>query len=208
MTYLYFDESGDLGLDLSKSGTSRIFSIAMLIIPDKRPITSLVKKIFSSLPKAARRRNSGMLHAYYEKASTVERLLRILATKEVLIASMRLDKRNTLITCNPNDLYDHLVVTLINRLFADAIINDKDTITVVASRRNTSKTFNTHFSDGVINSKHGSVMIVNIRKPHDDKCLQAADFVSWALWQKYEKGNERFANLLSDKIVREYLHYS
>ena len=48
---------------------------------------------------------------------------------------------------------------------------------------------------------------VAIEKPSNDKCLQAADFVSWALWQKYEKGDESFANLLSDRVVREYVLY-
>ena len=31
MTYIYFDESGDLGFDFSKSGTSNWFLIAFLI---------------------------------------------------------------------------------------------------------------------------------------------------------------------------------
>ena len=207
MAYLYFDESGDLGFDFSKNGTSGIFSIAMLIVADKRPITSLVKKIFASLPKATKRKNSGTLHASYEKASTIEHLLRGLAKKEVLIASIRLDKRNALISSNPNDLYNHLVVTLINRLFADGFINYPEDIVVVASRRSTSKTLNTLFSNGLVNSKHGSALTVRIVKPYDDKCLQAADFVSWALWQKYEKGDESFAKLLCGKIIREYILY-
>ena len=43
--------------------------------------------------------------------------------------------------------------------------------------------------------------------PSDDKCLQAVDFVSWALWQKYEKGDETYSDIISGKIVKEYVMY-
>jgi len=33
--------------------------------------------------------------------------------------------------------------------------------------------------------------------------LQAVDFVAWAFWQKYERGNDRFSKLLAAKVVIE-----
>jgi len=71
MTYIYLDESGDLGFNFSKAGTSRHFSIAFLLTENKRPISSLVKKVFLSLPPATKRKNSGVLHAHHEKSVTV-----------------------------------------------------------------------------------------------------------------------------------------
>jgi hypothetical protein len=47
----------------------------------------------------------------------------------------------------------------------------------------------------------------NILPARDDKCLQAVDFVSWALWQKYENADETYSDIISGKIVKEYVMY-
>ena len=125
MAYIYLDESGDLGFDFSKSGTSRHFLIALLLVINRRPVTSLVKKTFLSLPHAAKRNNSGILHAHHEKDITATRLLRALAQKSIRIAVIRLDKSKILIADNPNELYANMVTTLINRLYSDGVV-DKD----------------------------------------------------------------------------------
>jgi hypothetical protein len=207
MVYLYQDESGDMGFDFAKSGTSKHFSIALLILNEQRPILSLVNKIFRSLPRETKRKNNGMLHAYYEKPITVSRLLRSLAEKEIKIASIRLDKRKMFLSETPHNLYANIVVTLINRLHNDGIISGTEDTVLIASRMNTSKHLNLYFSETVINRIQGAKFNILIVKPNEDKCLQAADFVSWALWQKYERGVDTFYNLVSNKIVREYVMY-
>ena len=207
MTYIYFDESGDLGFDFSKSGTSNWFLIAFLITKNKRPISSLVKKLFRSLPVAKNYKRSGVLHARYEKSSTVKKLLVGLSTKEVEIATIRLDKRKVLIANNPNELYANIVISLINRLYGDGVFDKSDHVSLVASQRNTSKSLNMRFSESIVTSEHGTKFTVSIVKPFDDKCLQATDFVSWAFWQKYERGNSEFTDLIADKVLHEYEMY-
>jgi uncharacterized membrane protein len=207
MVYLYQDESGDMGFDFTKSGTSKYFSIALLILTERRPVSSLVKKVFTSLPSAMKRNNNGVLHAYYEKPATISRLLRGLAEKEIKIASIRLDKRKILLSGTPHELYANIVVTLINRLYMDGIISGTEELALIASRMNTSKTLNMSFSENVVNHTHGTKFNLQIVKPNEDKCLQAVDFISWALWQNYEKGDDTYAKLISKKIVREYVMY-
>jgi len=207
MTYIYLDESGDMGFDFAKSSTSSYFSIAFLILHEQRPVISLVKRVFTSLPKAVVRRSNGMLHSYYEKPITRERLLRGLAKKDIKIASMRLNKRKVLLTEHQSELYANIVITLINRLYKDGIINDREDITLVASRMHTSKSLNTKFDENVTTQTTGKKFSVNIVKPSDDKCLQAVDFVSWALWQKYENCDKSYSDIISDRIVKEYVMY-
>ena len=207
MTYVYFDESGDTGFDFAKQGTSRQFLIAFLIVDSRRPVSALVKKVFLSLPLAARHKSSGVLHARYEKASTVRKLLGGLAAKDVKIATMRLDKRSVLAVANPNELYTSIVISLVNRLYADGLFDDCDHVKLVASRRNTSKSLNESFSENVVNNALDTKFSVDILKPSDDKCLQAVDFVSWAFWQKYAKNDTSFADLIADKVLHEYEMY-
>ena len=205
MAYIYFDESGDLGFDFSKQGTSNHFSIAFMIIGDKRPISALVKKVFKSLPPTARLRSGGALHARYEKTSTVTKLLKALAKKDVSVATIRLNKRKLLISSNPNELYSSIVISLINRLYADDHFKGEENINLIASQRNTNKSLNTRFTECVVDKTPGGTKFnVSIVKPADDKCLQAADFISWAFWQKYEKGNNNFTDIFANKIICEH----
>ena len=139
MRYIYLDESGDMGFDFSKSGTSKHLLITFLILNESRPVVSLVKKVFTSLLVTTKRKNNDMLHAYYEKDITVKRMLNGLASKDVKIATMRLDKRKVLFTGNTHELYSSMVVALINRLYSDGIIDNTNDIMFIASRKNTSK---------------------------------------------------------------------
>ena len=120
---------------------------------------------------------------------------------------MRLDKRNVFFPGNPNELYSSMVVALINRLYSDGIIKKSDEIKFVASRRNTSKKLNDDFAESIEHSAVDVSFDPRILAPSDDKCLQAVDFISWALWQKYENKDESFSDIIANKIVREYVMY-
>ena len=180
-----------------------------MISDDKRPVSALVKKVFKTLPPARKHKSGGALHARYEKTITVKRLLNALTTKDIRIATMRLDNRKILISSNPNELYTSVVITLINRLYSDGHISDNDIISLIASRRNTSKYLNERFSESIVKRATGKFNFeVSIVKPCDDKCLQAVDFISWAFWQKYEKEDYTYYDIISDKIICEYEMYS
>jgi len=203
-----FDESGNMGFDLSKSGTKNHVLITFLIMKECRPIVSLVKKVFLTLPKIIKRKRGAELHAHHEKPVTIKRLLTGLSLIDnVRIATMRLDKRKIVLIGNPNELYSNMVVTLINRLYADNIIRNTENVLFVASRRNTSKRLNDEFCETIVNSTKDINFEITIKKPSDDKCLQAVDFVSWAFWQKYENGDNTYTDIIANKVVNEYVMY-
>ena len=204
MKKIYADESGCLGFNFEKSGTSKFIIITFLILKECRPITSLVKKVIKTLPKS-RIKKGTYLHAHNEKPITRERLLRGLASKDIEIATIRLDKRTLLVSGGPNELYTSMVVSLINRLYADGVIKETDNINLVASLRNTSKKLNDDFSSNILGSTKKVKFNISIVMASVNKCLQAVDFVSWALWQKYENGDETYSDIITDKIVKEYV---
>jgi hypothetical protein len=207
MLHIYFDESGCLGFDFAKSGTNNHILITFLILNECRPINTLVKNIYLTLPKKFKRRRGSYLHAHYEKPITIKRFLKGLASKNIRIATMRLDKRKILFPGNTNELYSSMVVALINRLYADDIITKSDKIKFIVSRRNTSKKLNDDFSESITRCTLDVNFDFMIIAPSDDKCLQAVDFVSWALWQKYENHDESYFDLVAGKIVGEYIMY-
>ena len=207
MTKVYLDESGCLGFDYSKDGVSNFFSICVLILQEQRPIIKLVKKVFLGLPKAEKRRSDGTLHAHYEKPITIKKLLTGIINKDIKIASICLDKRKVLLTGKPHELYTSMVVTLINRLHADGVISSEGDIKLIASKRNTNKYLNDDFLESVISHIKGINFDAEIKKPCDDKCLQAVDFASWALWQKYENGDKTYSDVVINKTIKEYIMY-
>jgi len=206
MTHLYFDESGCLGFNFTKGSTKNHILVTFLITENCRPITSLVKKVILTLPKL-RIKKGAYLHAHYEKPITKKRLLQGLATKDIRIATMRLDKRKVFLPGNPNELYSSMVVALINRLYADGIISKSEEIKFIASRRNTSEKLNDDFTKSIELCTNDVNFDFSILSARDDKCLQAVDFVSWALWQKYENCDESYSDIISGKIVKEYVMY-
>ena len=74
MSYIFLDESGDLGFDSSKNN-SKYFVITALFISDKKPLERLVKKIHSGLRKKIKAIGGGVLHSVKEKPVTRKRLL-------------------------------------------------------------------------------------------------------------------------------------
>jgi hypothetical protein len=46
-------------------------------------------------------------------------------------------------------------------------------------------------------------MEVSIKSPHEEKSLQVVDFVSWAIFRKYEYGDDSYYNLIKNKIAEE-----
>ena len=77
------DESGNLGFDFSKLGTTSYFLITFLFTIKRRPIEKCVKKVHSGLRKKFRK--IAVLHAYHEETVTRKRLLACLAEKDCKI---------------------------------------------------------------------------------------------------------------------------
>lgn len=46
---------------------------------------------------------------------------------------------------------------------------------------------------------------IQLHASHENKSLQAVDFISWAIFRKYESKNYRFYNIIKTKIVEESL---
>lgn len=204
MKYIYFDESGDLGFDFAKRGVSKYFSMAFIILENPRPITTLARKVSANLPPRKRKTTNGVLHAYFESNATRCKLLSGLATKQVKIATIRIFKQKNHVRSTPHNIYSRMVAGAINCLVSNEVLKNDEDVRIIASRRNTSKVLNRSFKESITRGINIDNLQIDITKPFDDKCLQVADFVSWAFWQKYEKGDATYSDLLAKKIIGEY----
>ena len=93
MAYIFLDESGDLGFDFKKKGTSDFFVITFLFLDEnKKSLEKIVKKTHSELNKKIKR-IIGVLHATNEKPITRQRLLKRLSKTDCSIMYIYLNKK-------------------------------------------------------------------------------------------------------------------
>lgn len=149
-----------------------------------------------------------ILHAYHEKPVTRIRLLRCLAEKDVSIVTIILNKRKVYTRLREEKavLYNYVTNILLDRIFTRKLIPAAGKIELIAERRETNKFLNVNFKDYLerqVTNKHGVDMKVEIRTPFEEKSLQAVDFASWAIFRKYEQGDDYYYKVIKGIIVDE-----
>jgi hypothetical protein len=208
MAFIFLDESGDLGFNFSKKGTSKFFVVTFLFAPDGRSaIEKVVKKTHSELKKKIKRKMS-VLHAVNEKPITRQRLLKRISEKDCTIMAIYLNKSKvfTKLQDEKQVLYNYVTNILLDRVCTKRVIPSDSQIELIASRRETNKFLNENFKDYLnrkLRANHKRLMNVSIRTPAAEKSLQAVDFISWAIFRKYERGDDSYYNLIKAKIIEE-----
>ena len=102
-------------------------------------------------------------------------------------------------------LYNYVVNILLDRITTKKIIPTKDAIEFIASRRETSKLLNHNFL-GYLKRNIASkpfTLDFHIKTPLQEKWLQIVDFCCWAIFQKYEKQEESYYDLIKPLIIEE-----
>lgn len=210
MSYIFLDESGDLGFNPNKK-SSRFFIVTFLFVEDKRPIEKAVKKTHAELSQKLKKK-VGELHAVNEKPITRQRLLKRLHEKECSIMVIYLNKKKvfTKLQDEKQVLYNYITNILLDRIFTRRLVAEKAegeaVIELIASRRETNRFFNENFKDYLesqVRNNHSKNIVISIRTPQEEKGLQAVDYISWAIFRKYEGGDDGYYNLIKEKIVEE-----
>ncbi|GAB6271000.1 MAG TPA: hypothetical protein DHO02_04665 [Syntrophaceae bacterium] len=205
--YLFMDESGCLGFEFHKKKTSKYFVVTCLFAPSKRPLEKIVKKVHGGLRQQLHK-HSGVLHCNKEKPATRQRLLKLLSEKDCAIMAIYLNKRKvyTRLQDEKHVLYNYVTNILLDRIFSKRYVPETKKIMLIASKRETNKFLNENFSSYLnrkVTDMHNIEFTVEIKTPADEKCLQVVDFVSWAIFRKYEYGDDGYYNLIKEKVMEE-----
>lgn len=207
-SYIFMDESGDLGFDFTKKKTSRYFVVTFLFAKDRRPLQKIVKKIFSGFSKVEIKNHHGTLHCYKEKPTTRLRVLQQLAQKDVHILVIYLNKENvhTKLQDEKHVLYNYVTNILLDRTLRKNLLPKDEDMILVASKRETNVFLNENFKNYLetqAKSSHNYKLKIEIKTPSEDKGLQVVDFCAWSFYRKYQHGDESYAKHLSAKVIEE-----
>lgn len=102
--------------------------------------------------------------------------------------------------------YNYVTNILLDRVYSKKIIPIKNIVKLVASRRETNKFLNENFRNYInsqVKNRHEIDVKISIKTPSQEKTLQAVDFASWAIFRKYEYGDDSYYNIVKNKIVEE-----
>ncbi|MBU0546375.1 DUF3800 domain-containing protein [Patescibacteria group bacterium] len=206
MSFIFLDESGDLGFDFSKKKTSSVFVVTFLFVKNKDPIEKIVKKIYKNFSRLERAFHRGCLHCHKETPKTRKQVFNLMTEKDITIMSIYLNKKKVFTNLHDEKhvLYNYVTNILIDRVYAKKLIPIDRTIKLIASRRETNKFLNQNFKEYLENKvveKHKLSIDIQIKAPYEEKCLQVVDFASWAIYRKLQHNDEDYYNLIKQKIV-------
>jgi len=206
VAYIFLDESGDLGF---KKSSSKWFLFAIAITNDARALERVIKKVWRPLKKKYKK--LGELHASHEKDTTRKLVLKQLSeVSDLKILCVVLNKKKVYVDLQnqKNYLYNYTANVLLDRLHTKEVLGPKEPIHLFVDRKDTKKRLRENFVNyltGSMKKRRDGSFVVELHSSHENKSLQAVDFISWALFRKYEHGDYEFYEIIKSKITDEQL---
>lgn len=204
MAYIFLDESGDLGF---KKTSSKWFIFTIVLTNNHKKIEKVIKNIRKGLKKKYKLKE---LHAYHADSVTKHRMLKKLSGLEDLkVLCIVLNKEKVYIDLQKqkNYLYNYTANILLDRLHNKKIIKTDEPISLYIDQKDTKKfireNFENYLKDNLVKRGNSGKIEIKIKPSHTEKCLQAVDFVSWAIFRKYERGDYEYYDEIKDKIIEE-----
>ncbi len=193
--YAFIDESGTVG---ASTGT-HFLVVAVLTTEKPRELELAVRR---ALKKVGRNTASGELKAAQASEKTLFRLLETLVRHDVSIVAVIVDQKA--IVREPEDveeIYRRAVSRAVRQMAGHFPRLD-----VCLDKRYTHEplryTLETRIREELVELAP-QMIILRHESSQAHKELQAVDAVAWAFFQKYERGDARFYEILAPKILVE-----
>lgn len=199
MAYIFLDESGDLGFSTK---SSKWFLFTLVVVSDPRKLERVIKKARNSLKKKHKHKFFE-LHAYHCDDLTRSRVLKSLSALDISVVTTILNKEKVHVDLQnqKNYLYNYTANIILDRLINSKRIDGDNHIYLVVDRKDTKKNLRENFISYIteaMKKKRDCKFEMTLAASHDEKGLQAVDFISWAIFRKYERGDYEFYEIIKD----------
>lgn len=199
--YSFVDESGTTS---SFSG-SRFFVVAVLDTRNPRKVELHVRRLYKRFGTSLK---SGEMKANESQEKTILRFLSTLAKEQIEIIAIIVDKKSIVRTPKNNErIYREAVSLAVSHA-----VRRWQKIEIYLDKRYTSKRLRKALEREIrerISDFPHQVVIIHQEDSIARKELQAADFISWAFFQKYERGDSQYYDIiLGNVIVEEVIRQS
>ena len=196
MSYIYIDESGDVG---TKKASSKYFVMAAIKVENSKKLENIIKKTRRDFKKKMLTSNEvkGGNLPYELKIKILEKLKNM--DYEVFIIVFDKENRYKIGYGDNKKAYDILASRL-----AKLINIDKPTFIFIDKSKNKQEeidNFNEFFLNNLNNIKKQPITIEHADSMHY-KGLQMADLISWSTFQNFENDNPEFLDIIKNKVVK------
>jgi len=191
--HIYLDESGDLGFD---SSSSKHIVIALLITKTPVHIGRCIKKIRQ---RKLKKKLKELPEIKFNKSDDHIRELTLtcIAKEPIEIAYIVLDKNQVNPTRHNHkqDIYNFITGYLMCCLPFENTTHSK----MIVDKRIAKKVLRADF-DQYVKQKAAFKVDITHENSMYNQCLQATDFIAGAIFQKYEFEDDRFYDIIKDRI--------
>jgi len=197
ITYYYgfLDESGVV----APFSGSRFLVVTILATAIPRPIELHVKRAHKKYGTSLA---SGEMKASASREKVTEQVLRAMAGEPVAIITVVVDKQAILRP--PEDVEDIYRLAVTRAVYH--AVQRWPRLELCLDKRYTNKTLRHRLEKAIregIADLHQEVVLIRQEDSITRKELQAVDYVAWAFFQKYEWENDRFYQIIAEKVVVE-----
>jgi len=193
--YSFVDESGTT----SPFSGSRFFVVALLDTRNPRKVELHIRRLHKRFGTSLK---SGEMKANESQEKTIRRFLSTIANEQIEIIAIIVDKKSILRNLKNNEKIYHEAVSLA----ISHAVRRWPKIEIYLDKRYTSKRLRKSLEKEIrerIADFPQKVVIIHQEDSIARKELQAADFISWAFFQKYERGDSQFYEIISGNVIVE-----
>lgn len=194
--YGFLDESGILE---KKAKEGKHFVVSVVVVANPAEIKNMMK--------VARRKARGKLrvsstfHAYKEGKGVVRIVLRELAKRDVGIIVGVWDKRRERTRMDKNEFYGNLVAQTVKMT-----LKLYPKLDLVIHKRYTDPKLQRQLHDAIVKEVKNidsGFIVISQQDEKQRRELELADAVAYAIFQKYNRGNVEFYEIIKEKIKKE-----
>jgi hypothetical protein len=211
--HLFLDESGDLGFDFSKPGTTKNFVVTVLLLPtaaSKRAMEKAVERTVKGKIRRSKKREPAVELKGSKAVQSIKKYFyKQLSQLDFSVYAIILNKRAVpaLVIKSKSRLYHHMTRQLIDHL----PLNQAQTRIFITLDRSKGLLDIPDFNRSLLAQLQGTVAPnVPIEIFHADsaatKCLQAVDMMASAIFHKYEWQAMEWYNQFANKIKLERIY--
>jgi len=197
MRYAFIDESGTVGI---KTGTHFLVVAAICTNQAREieiPVQRAQKKFGTSLA-------SGEMKANNSREVVILRLLGDLMKEDIQILVVAINQKD--IIRSPLD-EEEIYRKVVSRA-AQHLVRRWPRIQICLDKRYTNDQLRFELEMRIreeIVDLPQKVVLIRQLNSQSERGLQAADFIAWAFFQKYERGDGRFVDVLAPKVILDEL---
>lgn len=208
--YIYLDESGDLGFDFSKKGTSTKFTLTLLVCESpeaKKAIKSAVSRTLKNKIKGKHRQDKRCIELKGTNISPAVKqyFYRQINSDAWGLYTLILNKRRVYTQFHPGQgqskLYNFLSRFIIERLPLNDVRSNVRLIVDKCKNRAEIRDFN-HYLQTYIEGRLplNTGLTIEHLSSHEDPGLQAVDLFCWGIARKYTRQDTLWYNCFAEKI--------